>query len=298
MMKPIIAPISKELLLQEIEALEKVRDTNHGNNEIYIFDAASSPNLMREVGRLREEAFRLGGGGTGSECDIDEDDLAEDGYRQLITWDPATHEILGGYRFIVCRSSDAKHLSTEHYFRFSDTFRRDYLPHTIELGRAFVRVMEGDTMKSIYTLDNLWDGIGALIKANPDIKYLLGKVTMYSSYNKEARDLLLYFLDRYLGDKQRLLDGISPLLSDYDEKAMEAIFVGGSYDEDYKILRKTIREHGEVIPPMMNAYLNISHGMLVFDTIHNRELGNVYETGIMVTIANIFPDKYERYTQW
>lgn len=297
-METIISPIDKEILRREISSLKKIRNTGHGDNEIYIFSAAECPNLMREVGRLREEAFRLGGGGTGKDCDIDELDLDPEGYQQLISWDPRTCDILGGYRFIVCRSSDVSTLSTEHYFTFSDKFRKEYLPHTIELGRAFVRAYEGEAMKSIYALDNLWDGIGALIMANTDIKYLLGKVTMYDSYNVEARNLLLYFLYKYLGDKETLLKGIHPLESTIDTEKMEQIFVGCSYDEDYKILRNTIREHNEIIPPMMNAYMNLSHDMRVFETIHNPELGNVYETGILVTIANIYPDKFKRYTEW
>lgn len=298
-MKPIIEPVDKELLIKEIEALEKVRGTGHGDNEIYIFRASTSPNLMREVGRLREEAFRSGGGGTGEELDIDENDLSEDGYEQLISWDPRTHDILGGYRFIVCRSKDAKHLSTEHYFEFSDEFRNNYLPCTIELGRAFVKAAQGrEAIKSIYTLDNLWDGIGALIVRNPDMKYLIGKVTLYDSYNVEARNLLLYFLDLYFGDKQRLLKGRHPLESNIDTEKLKPLFVGNNYDEDYKVLRNTIREYGEVIPPMMNAYMNLSPDMRVFETIHNPELGNVYETGIMVTIGSIYPDKYDRYTKW
>ena len=298
-MKPIIEPVDKELLIKEIEALEKVRGTGHGDNEIYIFRASTSPNLMREVGRLREEAFRSGGGGTGEELDIDENDITDDGYEQLISWDPRTHEILGGYRFIVCRSKDAKHLSTEHYFEFSDEFRNNYLPCTIELGRAFVKAAQGrEAIKSIYTLDNLWDGIGALIVRNPDIKYLIGKVTLYDSYNVEARNLLLYFLDLYFGDKQHLLKGRHPLESNIDTEKLKPLFVGNNYDEDYKVLRNAIREYGEVIPPMMNAYMNLSNDMRVFETIHNPELGNVYETGIMITIGSIYPDKYDRYTKW
>lgn len=298
-MKQIIEPVDKALLIEEINALEKVRDTGHGENEIYIFHASTSPNLMREVGRLREEAFRSGGGGTGEEIDIDENDLSADGYQQLITWDPRTHDILGGYRFIVCRTKDAKHLSTEHYFEFSDKFREEYLPHTIELGRAFVKAAEGrEAIKSIYALDNLWDGIGALIVRNTDMKYLIGKVTLYDSYNVEARNLLLYFLDKHFGDKESLLRGRCPLQSDIDTAKMEELFVGESYDEDYRILRSAIKEHHEIIPPMMNAYMNLSPDMRVFETIHNPELGNVYETGIMVTIAHIHSDKFERYTKW
>lgn len=296
-MKPIIAPIERELLLAELANIEKLRDTRHGNNEIYIFDAASAPNLMREVGRLREKAFRSGGGGTGKEVDIDGDDLATEGYKQLIAWDPATQEIIGGYRYIICTSSNQKHLSTEHYFRFSQKFRDEYLPNTLELGRAFVSP-EIEMIKGVYALDNLWDGIGALIKLNERIKYLLGKVTMYASYNIEARNMLFYFLHKHYPGSDSLVEGINPIVMNIDEESLSAIFTGETFADDYKILRTRIRDYNEVIPPMFNAYINITNGMHIFDSVNNHELGDVYETGILVPVHTIHPEKYERYTTW
>ena len=94
-MEPIIEPVDRELLLAELTPARKVRDTHKAGNEIYIFPAAECPSLMREIGRLREVAFRGAGGGTGHEVDIDEEDLAPDGYYQLIVWDPAAEEIVG-----------------------------------------------------------------------------------------------------------------------------------------------------------------------------------------------------------
>ncbi len=161
---------------------------------------------------LREEAFRAAGGGTGEEVDIDAEDLAPDGYCQLIVWDPAAREIVGGYRFIVCASEHPRHLSTEHYFRFSDRFRSEYLPRTIELGRSFVQraYQARQNPKSLYALDNLWDGLGALIVLNPGVKYLFGKVTMYTTYKAVARNALIWFLRRYFPDREGLVEGIRP----------------------------------------------------------------------------------------
>ena len=300
MMKPIIPPVDKELLLSELSQLEKIRDTHHGGNEIYVFNAQSSPNLMREVGRLREEAFRDGGGGTGMELDVDEDDTAEDGYNQLIAWNPKAQEIVGGYRYIISHQQHPQHLSTEHYFKFSEQFREGYLPHTIELGRAFVQLKYQPTgeARCIYALDNLWDGIGALIALHPEAKYLLGKVTMYSSYNEEARNMLFYFLNRYFPDKQHLVEGLHPMHMDIDTEKYDKLFVGESYAENYGILRHSIREYNEMIPPLVNAYMNLSSSMMVFDTVPNKELGDVFETGILITIEDIYQDKYDRYTKW
>ena len=299
-MEPIIAPVERALLKAELTPERKVRDTNRAGNEIYVFDADECPNLMREVGRLREEAFRAAGGGTGMEVDIDEEDTAVDGYYQLIVWDPAAEEIVGGYRFIVCGGERQKHLSTEHYFRFSDRFRRRFLPHTLELGRSFVQpaYQARANTKSIYALDNLWDGIGAILVLNPEVKYLFGKVTMYTSYRTDARNALIWFLHHYFPDKDHLVEGIHPLQLDLDDPYYEEIFSGDSFQENYRILIQKIREVNEHIPPLINAYMNLSPSMRVFDTVSNPDFGGVEETGILVTVPDIYPEKKERYMRW
>ena len=291
-MKPIIPPVDRELLRAELTPERKVRDTNKAGNEIYVFSAAECPSLMREVGRLREEAFRGAGGGTGEEVDIDEEDTAGDGYYQLIVWDPAAEQIVGGYRFIVCTTPNPRHLSTEHYFRFSDRFRRKYLPHTIELGRSFVQpaYQARANAKSIYALDNLWDGIGALIVLSPRSKYLFGKVTMYTSYKTVARNALIWFLRRYFPDREGLVEGIHPLRLDLDDPYYEELFHGETYMDNYRILIQKIREFNENIPPLINAYMNLSPTMRVFDTVSNPDFGDVEETGILVTIRDIYPE--------
>lgn len=299
-MQPILPPVDRELLRRELTPARKVRDTNKASNEIYIFSAAECPALMREVGRLREEAFRNAGGGTGREVDIDEEDLAGDGYFQLIVWDPAAEQIVGGYRFIVCTSPNPRHLSTEHYFRFSERFRQKYLPRTIELGRSFVQhaYQARQNPKSLYALDNLWDGLGALVVLNPEAKYLFGKVTMYTSYKAVARNALIWFLRRYFPDRERLVEGIHPLTLDLDDPYYEQLFTGASYMDNYRILIQKVREFNENIPPLINAYMNLSPTMRVFDTVSNPDFGGVEETGILLTIADIYPEKRERYTRW
>ena len=299
-MKEIIAPVDRQLLLAELTAGRKVRNTKKASNEIYIFDAAECPMLMREVGRLREIAFRAGGGGTGMEVDIDAEDLAGDGYYQLIVWDPAAQEIVGGYRFIVCTSENPRHLSTEHYFTFSERFRREFLPWTIELGRSFVQpaYQVRGNMKSIYALDNLWDGLGALIVLNPKVKYLFGKVTMYTTYKQVARNALIWFLRRYFSDPDELVKGINPIELDLDDPYYGELFNGQTYEENYRILVRKIREFNENIPPLINSYMNLSPTMRLFDTVVNPDFGDVEETGILVTIKDIYPEKKLRYIRW
>ncbi|MFI3320176.1 MAG: GNAT family N-acetyltransferase [Rikenellaceae bacterium] len=299
-MEQIIEPIDREVLIAELTPERKARDTSKADNEIYIFTAAEAPALMQEVGRLREESFREAGGGTGCPVDVDEADVAEDGYLQLIVWDPREQEIVGGYRFIVCMDENPKNLSTEHYFNFSPLFRRKFLPYTIELGRSFVQVkyQARRNPKGIFALENLWDGLGALMVLNPKVKYFFGKVTMYTTFQQDARNALIYFMHRYFPDPDRLMEAKKPILFDLNHPKYKEIFIGKTYEENYKIMVQKVRGFGETVPPLFSAYMALSATMRTFDTFLNTDFGEVEETGILITIPEIFPERRERYTRW
>ncbi len=304
-MKDVIQPIDRELLKAELTKAKKLRDTNKSNNEIYIITAHDSPNVMREIGRLREIAFRYYGGGTGEEVDIDEFDTMEDAYRQLIVWNPEEEMILGGYRFLcgsdVKMDQDGKPiLATSHLFNFSDRFLNDYLPYIVELGRSFVTLEYQSTRsaaKGLFVLDNLWDGLGALSVVDPSLKYYFGKVTMYNTYNTEARNMILYFLNRHFGDTEQLITPIFPLQTDTDWAKMQALFTHDNYKDDYKVLNQEVRKLGINIPPLISAYMGICPTMRVFGTAINHEFGEVEETGILVTISEMLEDKKKRHIE-
>lgn len=247
-MKPIIEPVDRKLIEKELTKERFLRVTNNGGNVIYVINAQNSPHIMREIGRLRELAFREAGGGTGHEVDIDELDTVENGYEQLIVWDPKDKEIVGGYRYIVSKDAHPKYFSTEHYFRFSEKFREEFLPYTLELGRSFIQPRYQGTKinpKGLYSLDNLWDGLGAVVAKDPDIHYFFGKVTMYGDYNVDARNMLIFFLRKYFPDHDNLVEPIYPIELDIDTEKMEALFTGKDYQEDYKILIREIRKKKE-----------------------------------------------------
>jgi hypothetical protein len=302
-MQKILEPIERDVLKQEINENTFLRYTNFGNIEVHLVNHHRQPNSIQEIGRLRELTFRAAGGGTGQAVDIDENDTCEDAYDQLITWDPEEEEIVAGYRLI--RGGDVSinehgvhNLSTSHYFHFSEKFKTEYLPYTIELGRSFVqpKFQPGkDNRKGLFSLDNLWDGLGAVVVLNPDIKYLFGKVTMYPHYNKEARDLLLFFMNHYFPDKEKLVWPIKPLGYFGDVSGLEGMYDGLEYKEGYKILNTRVRALGENIPPLINTYMGLSSTMKTFGTALNDEFGEVEETGILITIDDIFESKKERH---
>lgn len=299
-MEPIIKPISRNLIYDELTSDKYVRNTRKGDNELYEVTAEDSPNIMREIGRLREISFRVAGGGTGKSIDIDQYDIDEhDPYKQLIVWDPRDEEILGGYRYILCGGIDPEKMATRELFVFSDQFIQDYLPFTIELGRSFIQPNYQSTnirRKGLYALDNLWDGLGALLlKYEDSYKYFFGKVTMYTSYNYKARNTLLNFLNKYFYDDLSLVSPIEPLDYESDNKFYQELFKDLDYKEAYKVLSKEIRVIGESVPPLINSYMNLSPSMKVFGTAINEGFGGVEETGILVNFKDIYPEKLERH---
>jgi hypothetical protein len=183
-------------------------------------------------------------------------------------------------------------------FHFSELFLREYMPYTIELGRSFVSLpYQSSRMgaKSLFALDNLWDGLGALTVIKPDVRYFFGKMTMYPSYIREGRDMILYFLKKYFADKENLVIPMKPLKIESDEKQLAALFCKNSFKEDYKILNQEIRKLGYNIPPLVNAYMSLSPTMKLFGTAINYGFGDVEETGILIAMDEIFEEKRVRH---
>ena len=304
MEQEIIKPVDKELLKKELTPERQLRMTNKSHNEIYIVDVHNAPNVLQEIGRLREIVFREAGGGTGKPVDLDEFDTCENCYKQLIVWNPEEEEIIGGYRYLL--GSDVEFdsngqpiLATSHMFHFSEKFIKDYLPRTIELGRSFVSLEYQNTnkngSKSLFALDNLWDGLGALTVIQPDVKYFFGKMTMYPSYIRKGRDMILYFLKKHFDDKERLIVPMKPLVIEADPNDLEKLFCEESFKEDYRILNREIRKLGYNIPPLVNAYMSLSPTMKLFGTAINYGFGDVEETGILIAVDEILEQKRVRH---
>lgn len=304
--QPIIAAIDRDLLKQELaEKARHLRHSRKGGTDLYIFTAQQCPNLMQEVGRLREIAFREAGGGTGESVDIDSFDTMEEPYWQLIVWDPKSEEILGGYRYIYGPNIrfDAEGqpiLATSHMFGYSQKFIREVLPTMLELGRSFVTVDHQSSRagaKGLFTLDNLWDGLGALAIIHPGCQYYYGKFTMYPSFGPEARNMILYFLKKHFPDPDGMVWPFHPLETNMDVEKMEQLFIHDDFKEDYRILNTEVRRHGVNIPPLVNAYMNLSPTMKMFGTAINDEFGDVEESGILIKIDEMDESKRQRYIE-
>ena len=302
-MEPIIAPVPVELLRSELTEDRRLRFTNKSGNEVYVVTWQEAPNVCREIGRLREIAFRAAGGGTGKELDLDEFDTMPVPYKQLIVWDPDSQAILGGYRYLLgteAQFDDAGQpiLATSHMFHFSDRFIHDYLPYTIELGRSWVTKEYQSTragVKALFALDNLWDGLGALTVVKPNVRYLFGKVTMYPSYDRVARDMILFFLQKHFSDPDQLILAMHPLEIEADRQRLTALFCEDDFKADYRILNREVRARGYNIPPLVNAYMGLSPTMRMFGTAINYGFGDVEETGILIAVNEILDEKRIRH---
>ena len=304
-MEEIIAPISKDILKAELTDERRMRFTNKSNNEIYVVTAHNAPNVMKEIGRLREIAFRAAGGGTGKSMDIDEYDVMPNPYKQLVVWNPEAEEILGGYRYLLgdeVEFDEKGHpiLATAHMFEFSEKFLKEYLPYTVELGRSFVTLEYQSSRagaKGLFALDNLWDGLGALTVIKPNMRYFFGKMTMYPSYHRQGRDMILYFLNKHFEDKDKLITPIKPLVLETDPRFLKEMFCCDSFKEDYRILNTEVRKLGYNIPPLVNAYMGLSPTMRMFGTAINYGFGDVEETGILIAVDEILEEKRLRHIE-
>lgn len=305
MMKKIIDPVPVELIKAELTPSKKLEDTNKGHNELYIVTWQDSPHVVTEIGRLREVAFREAGGSTGNEVDLDEYDKMENPYKQLIVWDPDNEAIVGGYRFFF--GSDAVFdgdgqpvMASSHQFRFSRKFIDGYLPHVLELGRNFVAPEYQSSRhgaKSIFVLDNLWDGLVAIIMKHPDLLYYFGKITIYPSYDPIIKELIYYFLWKHFGDREELVRPWPDLsvMPDSKPELMNLIVNREDLLEDYKLLKGAARMRGVNIPPNMTAYISITSQMRMFGTAINRLMNNIEDTCVLIPFDAIYLEKKKRH---
>ncbi len=305
-MEAIIDPIPVELLKQELNENTFLRKTNKAGNEVYVVNYENAPNVLREVGRLREITFRSVGSGSGTACDIDHFDIEDKACHQLIVWNPDAEEIIGGYRFTYLKHASFRedgqpYINSAKLFKFTPAFVERYFPYSLEMARAWVQPKyQGRAMgiKSLFALDNIWDGIGGLIARDNSIKYLMGKVSMFATSPRPSLEAMIYFLEKFCGDSENLIQGIDPeIVSDERKAELDILFNGETLADNYKILNAYVTELGDKIPPLIHLYLNLSSSMKTFGTVMDPNFGEEYDTEMIICVADIHFEKYQRYIQ-
>jgi hypothetical protein len=301
---PIIDPVDVQLLKKELNENTFLRNTSRGNNEIYIVNNETAPNVLREIGRLREISFRAVGGGSGTECDLDHFDLEDKACFQVVVWNPEADEIIGGYRFTKWsmasfHENGQPYVNTEHLFDFSQKFLDEYFPYCIEMARAFVQPKYQSAQagrKALFALDNIWEGIGGIVASDPTVKYLTGKVTIYKSSPELSRKAMIYYLDMCFGDREGLITSKNPeLWTPQQEQFFKELFTGSDYKENYQILNNFVKSFNDTIPPLIHSYIGVSGTMKTFGTTCDPDFGGCYDTAMMITVADIHSDKFDRY---
>ena len=290
---PIAHPENRQAILKDLSECQLLGETTD-NKKIYLYDYQKGSALMREIGRLREMTFRHVEEGSGASRDNDRYDPF---YRHLVLWDEKALEVVGSYRIgeteAILSNEKAPGLYTASLFTFHKPFD-PYLDHAIELGRSFVQPRYWGTR----ALDYLWQGIGAYLKHNPQIKTMFGPVSIPATYPKAARDLLVHFYTLYFGTPECVVTSNNPYtLSRESGTLMEEIFKGDDYTGDFRTLKEHLGHMGLTVPTLYKQYAEVCEpgGVKFFEFGVDPDFGNCVDGFIAVDVSQIKEAKRQRY---
>lgn len=296
--KTIAHPQNRQALRQELKSAQALGETADGK-QILLFGYRENSAVMRELGRLREEAFRQVGEGTGQKTDLDRYDRH---YRHLILWDDADLEIAGAYRIgeawrLVKAPAEGWIYSAElfHY----RAGMRPYLERGIELGRSFVQPRYWGRR----SLDYLWYGIGAYLRAHPQVRYLFGPVSLSGQYPQLARDLIVHFYRRHFPDPEHLAASYNPYHMNEETRALlDRLFQGeddpaGCYAANFKVLRDQLHHLGAAVPTLYKQYSEVCEpgGVRFLDFGVDADFGFCIDGLVLVDTERLKPSRQRRY---
>lgn len=286
-------PVPRQDIRAELKLGERIGTTSD-NKHIYLIEHENAPNILNEIGRLREYTFRKVGEGSGKAKDLDNYDRY---YHHLVLWDDEALEVVGAYRIGECGwilswlGKEGLYLSD--LCDMNDRFD-PILEDAIELGRSFVQPKYWGTR----ALDYLWQGIGAYLSHNPHIKYMIGPVSISGSYPKHAQEALIYFYTLYFGSDHTYLKAKSPYrLSDFVQAEFAQLFCGNDYNEDFRILKDYLKTFDVAVPTLYKQYSELCEegGAQFVDFGIDVEFNNCIDGYILVEIAKIKLAKRQRY---
>jgi putative hemolysin len=276
-----LAPtVDKNLLASDIAALPpSARLLESGNLTVYCAMPSRLPNVLREIGRLRELTFRSVGEGTGRAVDLDGFD---EHYEHLFVWNGESREVVGAYRIgrtdRILRTHGIEGLYTRTLFRYDERLL-DRMGPAFELGRSFVRT---EYQRSFSALLLLWKGIGRLLAATPEYRTLFGPVSISSRYQDMSQRLLRAFLaQNHLNrDLERLVDAVHPPAAACPSRGSAAI---ADLDELDVLIKRLEGRQG--IPVLLRQYLRLNATLLGFNV--DPAFGDALDALMMVDIGRI-----------
>jgi putative hemolysin len=290
----IAAPQSVRLVRAEIQLAENLGETKDGKKIVLVSDATKAPNIIRELGRLRELSFRAVGGGTGKSCDNDPYDTY---YKHLILWDASECEIVGAYRLADAKEIiEAKGISglyTNTLCGYTEHFN-DYKDNAAELGRSFVQPKYWGSR----ALDNLWQGVGRYLAYNPNIRYTFGTVTISAETPPKASAAIVYFYSHYFSTDKKIMNAKTPYIMTNENKIeFETLFHGLVYKEAFVVLKKYLKELNTMIPTLFKQYAELydANAVKFFEFSVNKSLHGVIEAFIIADNSKMKESKRSRY---
>lgn len=292
--QPIVAPLPKGQLKQEIESLpEESQLVSQKEFRVYLTTADRSPAIMREIGRLRETSFRDVDEGTGRSLDID---TYDNHYLQLFLWNSKTHEIVGAYRIgqtdQILKKLGRDGLYSTTLFNYKNEFY-EHLDNTLELGRSFIRT---EYQKKFGCLAMLWRGIGEFVARNRRYRYLFGPVSISQDYHKISKNLMVAFLSHNTMDPH-LAPMVKPRKRVKIRKSINRSaplnLPGKNAIEEISMLVSKIEKDNKGVPTLIKHYLKLNGQFLAFNL--DKAFANVIDGLVWVDLLKTDPKLIERF---
>ncbi|MCT7649397.1 GNAT family N-acyltransferase [Aliarcobacter butzleri] len=285
-------PVSKIDLYNELKKSPLLGQTNDGK-KIYLYDYVEDSIVLKELGRLREISFRKVGEGVNKKRDIDKYDVY---YQHIILYDKNELEIVGAYRIgnsdMIFKEFGTKGFYSNTLFQFNDEFMF-YLQNSIELGRSFVQPKYWGTR----ALDYLWYGIGAYVKANPNIKYMFGPVSISGAFPAIAKDMLVFYYNYYYSSEKNLVEARTPFSYSSHIHDIKEFFTLEDKKRDFKSLKIALSNIGVNVPTLYKQYseLTLDDGVKFLDFNVDKNFGDCIDSFILVEIDKIKDSMKQRY---
>ncbi|MFM2480254.1 lysophospholipid acyltransferase family protein [Celerinatantimonas sp. YJH-8] len=289
-------PQLRHKLNQAIACCELLGNTPDGQ-QIYLSSAPHSESLLAELGRLREYSFRAVGEGTGQRSDTDQYDAY---YMHLFLWNPTDQQIVGAYRLTDSQKVIQQHgldgLYSHSLFEYQYQ-QCEFLQQGLELGRSFIQPQYWGRR----SLDYLWLGIGAFLASRPHYRYLFGPVSISASLHPKARDLLVYFYQRYFPSPFTLAKSRNPYqLEQRIQHNLSLTFQGNNYLKDFTLLKAALANMGCAIPTLYKQYTDLCHpgGVQFIDFNIDTDFKQCVDGLVLVDLNQLKPQKRQRYIDY
>eukprot|EP01132_Coremiostelium_polycephalum_P021444 gene21444-25463_t len=289
--EPVIEETPRELIVEEIEQLESFRVWAEKNYEVYITPTAIIPNILKEIGRLREITFREVGEGTNKKIDLDNYDIY---YHHLFIWDKEQQNIVGAYR--IGKGDEILNTMGRRGFYLSELFKikepfYPILRKGIELGRSWIRK---EYQQKPLPLFLLWKGILKYLLDNPQYRYMFGPVSISNNFSKFSKSLIVdyitknhfdYELAHYVKPKNKFKADLTPIDKDLLIESSESL-------KDLDSLISDIENTHIKIPVLLRQYMNLNAKIICFNI--DPKFSDCLDGFLLVDTQNIPPEMLEK----